>query len=71
MNGGEKRNLHIMLVAGETSGDALGGELMTAMKEMAGPLHFSGVGGPRMEGEGLTSLFPMSDIPAKSFRAFL
>ncbi len=62
MNSDEKRNLHIMLVAGETSGDALGGELMAAMKEMAGPLHFSGVGGPRMEGEGLASIFPMSDI---------
>ncbi len=55
--------LHIMLVAGETSGDALGADLMVALREMSGrPLRVSGVGGPRMEKEGLASIFPMSDI---------
>lgn len=52
-----------MLVAGETSGDALGGELMIAMKEIAPwPLVFSGVGGETMEKQGLSSIFPMTDI---------
>ncbi len=52
-----------MLVAGETSGDTLGGELMAAMKEISTwPLVFSGVGGEAMERQGLTSIFPMTDI---------
>lgn len=52
-----------MLVAGEISGDALGAELMAAMKEMSPfPLAFSGVGGENMEREGLSSIFPMTDI---------
>lgn len=55
--------LHIMLVAGETSGDALGADLMVALREISGrSLRISGVGGPRMEREGLASIFPMSDI---------
>lgn len=52
-----------MLVAGETSGDTLGGELMAALKDMSPfPLVFSGVGGESMEREGLASIFPMTDI---------
>src|SRR5690606_39214452 len=55
--------LHIMLVAGEPSGDALGGELMAALKEMTGGrVRFSGVGGTRMTAEGIASIFPMTDI---------
>lgn len=52
-----------MLVAGETSGDTLGSELMIAMKEMAPwPITFSGVGGEAMASQGLSSIFPMTDI---------
>ncbi|ABS64788.1 lipid-A-disaccharide synthase [Parvibaculum lavamentivorans DS-1] len=52
-----------MLVAGETSGDALGSDLMIALREISTrSIRFSGVGGPRMEREGLPSIFPMSDI---------
>lgn len=54
---------HVMLVAGETSGDALGAELMVALRELSDvPLCFSGVGGPAMERQGFTSIFPMTDI---------
>ncbi|MBX3447052.1 MAG: lipid-A-disaccharide synthase [Parvibaculaceae bacterium] len=60
MKAGEK---HVMLVAGETSGDALGAGLMDALAaQSAVPLRFSGVGGPEMEKRGLASIFPMSDI---------
>lgn len=53
----------IYLVAGEPSGDVLGGKLMAALKRRAsGALRFAGVGGERMAAEGLTSLFPMADI---------
>lgn len=55
--------LRVFLVAGEPSGDALGARLMAALKaETAGAVRFSGVGGARMETEGLHSLFPLSDI---------
>ena len=57
------RPLRIMLVAGEPSGDALGAELLEALRTLlAAPLDVLGVGGTRMEAEGLSSLFPMSDI---------
>lgn len=54
---------HVMLVVGETSGDTLGAALMTSLREVLGDkVRFSGVGGPRMEAEGLSSIFPMTDI---------
>jgi len=52
----------IMLVAGEASGDQLGGRLMAAIKVQEPNTHFIGVGGPRMEREGLKSLFPMNEM---------
>jgi lipid-A-disaccharide synthase len=55
--------LQVALVAGEHSGDQLGFKLMRALKEArAGDIAFSGVGGDAMGAEGLTSLFPMSDV---------
>lgn len=53
----------VFLVAGEPSGDNLGAKLMLALKRAAGgAVEFSGVGGERMAGEGLASLFPLSDL---------
>jgi lipid-A-disaccharide synthase len=52
----------IMLVAGEASGDQLGGRLMAAIKAQEPQTRFIGVGGPRMEREGLKSLFPMNEM---------
>lgn len=53
---------HVMLVAGEPSGDALGGELMEALKELTrGTVRITGAGGPDMIAQGLASIFPMSD----------
>lgn len=52
----------IMLVAGEASGDQLGGRLMAAIKQREPNARFIGVGGPRMESEGLKSLFPMNEM---------
>lgn len=51
----------IFLVAGEPSGDLLGGRLMAALKKQR-DVSFSGVGGAHMEAEGLKPLFPMSDL---------
>lgn len=53
----------IFLVAGEPSGDQLGARLMAEIKtETNGHVRFAGVGGERMQAEGLDSLFPMSDL---------
>ena len=61
--GRESRSPLIFLVAGEPSGDNLGGRLMSALKEAtAGRIRFAGVGGQAMIAEGLDSLFPMSDL---------
>jgi lipid-A-disaccharide synthase len=58
----------VFLIAGEPSGDALGARLMAALKRAAdGPIRFAGVGGERMAAEGLTSLFPLTDIAVMGF----
>ena len=49
------------LVAGEASGDRLGGALMAGLRALAAP-HFAGIGGPMMQAQGLQSLFPMDDL---------
>jgi lipid-A-disaccharide synthase len=55
------RAFNVFIVAGEESGDQLGGRLMQALKRL-GPVAFAGVGGPAMQAEGLASLFPLRDI---------
>lgn len=52
----------IYLIAGETSGDVLGGRLMRAIRSRLPGARFVGIGGPEMQAQGITSLFPMSDL---------
>lgn len=53
----------IFLIAGEPSGDILGGALMRALKERTGgAVSFAGVGGERMAAEGLRSLVPLHEL---------
>mgnify|MGYP006424503675 CR=1 FL=1 len=52
----------IFLVAGEASGDALGAGLIAGLRRNDPGLDIAGIGGPAMAGEGLTSLFPMSEL---------
>jgi lipid-A-disaccharide synthase len=53
--------LKLFLIAGEPSGDRLGAALMAGLTSL-GPVEFSGVGGPLMQAEGMTSLFPMEEL---------
>jgi lipid-A-disaccharide synthase len=54
--------LRVALVAGEASGDILGAGLMQAMRLQCPDIQFVGVGGPRMEAQGLSSYFPMERL---------
>jgi lipid-A-disaccharide synthase len=53
---------HVFIIAGEASGDVLGGRLITALQTLSPGLRFSGIGGARMAEAGLTSLFPMQEL---------
>jgi len=52
----------IYIVAGEQSGDALGGRLIAALRAARPELEFAGVGGPQMAAAGLASLFPIQEL---------
>lgn len=56
-----ERARRFYVIAGEPSGDRLGGGLMRALAE-AGPAEFRGVGGPDMTAAGLRPLFPMDEL---------
>jgi lipid-A-disaccharide synthase len=54
--------LRLFLIAGEPSGDRLGAALMAGLRALSPGVEFAGVGGPLMQAEGLTSLFPMEEL---------
>lgn len=54
--------LSFFLIAGEPSGDKLGAALMEGLRALSPGVTFHGVGGPLMQAQGLTSLFPMEEL---------
>jgi lipid-A-disaccharide synthase len=56
------RPLIVALVAGEASGDILGSGLMQALRAQHPDVEFIGVGGSRMEQQGLKSYFPLERL---------
>jgi len=62
------RKLKIGIVAGEASGDILGGRLMAAIRERAPDTEFTGVGGETMLAQGLKGLAPLDDLAINGFK---
>mgnify|MGYP005827562751 CR=1 FL=1 len=53
--------LRLFILAGEPSGDRIAADLVARLRQRV-PLDLSGVGGDELTGQGLKSLFPMSDL---------
>ena len=63
MTGNGKAAPLIFIIAGEPSGDALGGALIAALRERVGDrVRFAGIGGESMAEQGLSSLVPLADL---------
>ena len=57
----------IAIVAGEASGDLLGGHLMRALKAQRNDLTFIGIAGPKMMAQGAKSLFPIEKLSVRGY----
>jgi len=56
-----ERPVSLFILAGEPSGDRIGGALVEALRRHV-PLALAGVGGPALTEAGLASAFPMADL---------
>jgi len=66
-----EKEKHLYLIAGEASGDLLGGKLMSALKQRHSNLRFSGLGGTKMRAQGLDSLFDNRELSLMGFAEVL
>ncbi len=57
----------IAIVAGEASGDLLGGHLIRALKAKRSDLTFVGIAGPKMMAEGAKSLFSIEKLSVRGY----
>ena len=60
--------MKIGIVAGEASGDILGGRLMAAIREREPEARFFGVGGDNMLAQGLHALAPLDALAVNGFK---
>ena len=57
----------IFIIAGEPSGDVLGGKIMAAIKAENPAVEFVGIGGKNMQEQGLDSLFDIAELSIMGF----
>jgi len=57
----------IGVLAGEASGDILGAAVLRSLRSRYPDLVVEGIGGPRMESQGLRSMFPMERLSVMGF----
>jgi lipid-A-disaccharide synthase len=57
----------VCLVAGETSGDLLGSQLILAMRDLVPDVEFVGIGGPRMESAGMDVWYPLEKLAVRGY----
>ena len=70
-NATNEKPLIIYLIAGEPSGDFLGAQLMRSLRvQSQRKILFYGVGGKKMEEQGLVSLFPYHEL-SKFIRVYV
>ena len=67
MAGARNRKIRIALIAGEASGDLLGAHLLKALGASLGEFESYGVGGPRMQSEGMQSWYPMEWLAVRGY----
>jgi lipid-A-disaccharide synthase len=59
--------VRIGIVAGEASGDLLGSHLVAALKTRLPHAEFVGIGGPKMQAAGVSTLFPMEKLAVRGY----
>ena len=62
-----QKEITIGIVAGEASGDLLGSHLMATLKEARPEVRFVGIGGPKMQSEGMEVLFPIEKLAVRGY----
>ena len=63
----EGEGITIGIVAGEASGDALGAELIHAVRARIPDARFAGIAGPRMEAAGCVAWYPASRLALRGY----